>query len=1731
MTKGRVVLLVTIFVVLVGLGVSGYWYVTRYSEVRDLKRSQVAMKAGRFEKAAEAAAQHIADYPDDWRGYDYHGRALISAGRYDDARKSLKDAIGRFEKLEKRPGFSVALARTYTVPAIKSMGGAGVTAATIREALDQFTTAETILLAAAKASIGLEEAQKVLAATGDDATAGAFADENVKGGVSLLEAIALCRWDMGRLNEALGSQLTEDVGLAWKARSATNDELNAAALAAAQALATSQKTHEEVKSLLLAVAREDISKESVMGPLVELCTIQNDDVVVGRARKLLDAIGLEKISLIAWRAGMADQRLGNRLAEEVKLAGPETAETTRKSKASADALARADRARQEIVAQLRDAFVKAQAATAQATLADKKAARVHESVIEAIGGKAISQDDPIPLDDGLLVVRNDEATLTRIRGLIHGEASDPAPLASTILITRDLDLLRNTADAKTIEKKREECAKFLDSILSRHPNLIETRLIRANLAIQMSKLKEAREHCDEMKPAESRDFRVKLFHAELLGLEEHEAESIGELRSLMLKFPGDARGYLAFARAVDRSGSDNKDPASTAMRHVVNMDSKHPGKYPEALAFLARTLLAKGHYKQALDDAKVYYEAHRDDPVAIELFVRALILRDQPGQARKVLDETCTTYPNRPDILIAAVAGFQILPDATKAEALAKKIAAIKPTSPRAQVAVTRAQVAIARALMMKGRGQEAQDLMVEGLVRNPDDAYLTFFLGEIHASGGRTMDAMRQFRKAVTLSPSNAQYCVRLAQAYLEGGDPAACDEALRNVSVTNWKAQILRLQTSLLRGTEPAAVDSVLDGLKRSSRSGLPLATVYLRSGKLDECIKVCEVELKKKNPKASPGVELKKDLEAFKAHFLLGQAYRGQGKRDLAIHHLKQLIKISPDALPAYQYLGNVLAEGEGSEKMAPESIASELLKAPGAKAEKVHSVMGAMLARSRPKEAIEWFTKVIADETASEYDRFSARVNRARTRASTGDSAPIVLAIKELDELAANKNWQIRALLDKTTILEALGRSDPARKQQAVESLRKVVELAVVDKNSDVLYKAVGLYFGMDMTDDALAVCEEMKTVAPEDPRPYTWAAEIHWAKDRKLEAIESYRQAVDRDPNGIRVHMDLAHALDGKAEASKALEVLEELETLGVSARVLGIFEQGALFARWGMYAKAVEQFERLRDGGYDDSPRVHFALGQAFAQLGQKENARKELAKITTSTSLYVRAQLLLADLAEGDDRLAILKALATDKRGRGVAPIRQMTTMLQMDQAAGALDIFKAVAETVGESARISGSAEALAMAAELQLGQTQAAAKRAVRMYEETKSSQWRIPAVFLTVDDDPDKATEMLADVDNSGVVDTLIGLIVSSLRNDVAATKAAKEATAVAKGPATAATWHARLEKVDGILKAGPRKRGVPPEYMFLGALAAGEVDKAREIQATFSNAGAVMKSMTDELVTSSSKTTSPAEAARLLRAALAVERGLPAQGRDWAKAVLKARPTCQWAAGMVFLRAQEEAVYTDVVMTLEPKGCLISEMMQGAIAMRARDYGKAADVYSRLEAKDPGNVEMIMAHAKAVEMAGEYPEAIALYRKVCKPNEDITLANMSAANNIAYLVTQAYPKDKTKLGEARDLIAAAMKVLPNNPMLLDTAGWVAHLLGEHTEATGHLRKVVRALPSNPAVHYHLGQAEAGAGRTEMAQWHLKAAVDLGEMMKKGGQYIAPETAEAIRLAGESLTRLK
>jgi Tfp pilus assembly protein PilF len=84
-----------------------------------------------------------------------------------------------------------------------------------------------------------------------------------------------------------------------------------------------------------------------------------------------------------------------------------------------------------------------------------------------------------------------------------------------------------------------------------------------------------------------------------------------------------------------------------------------------------------------------------------------------------------------------------------------------------------------------------------------------------------------------------------------------------------------------------------------------------------------------------------------------------------------------------------------------------------------------------------------------------------------------------------------------------------------------------------------------------------------------------------------------------------------------------------------------------------------------------------------------------------------------------------------------------------------------------------------------------------------------------------------------------------------------------------------------------------------------------------------------------------------------------------------------------------------------------------------------------------------------------------------------------------------------------------LAQAAREVMPDNPSVADTLGWIYVKEGFPPTALRYLTECVSKQPDNPTYHYHLGVAYFRMGQKEKAKQELEAAFRLKKDFSEAG----------------------
>ena len=105
--------------------------------------------------------------------------------------------------------------------------------------------------------------------------------------------------------------------------------------------------------------------------------------------------------------------------------------------------------------------------------------------------------------------------------------------------------------------------------------------------------------------------------------------------------------------------------------------------------------------------------------------------------------------------------------------------------------------------------------------------------------------------------------------------------------------------------------------------------------------------------------------------------------------------------------------------------------------------------------------------------------------------------------------------------------------------------------------------------------------------------------------------------------------------------------------------------------------------------------------------------------------------------------------------------------------------------------------------------------------------------------------------------------------------------------------------------------------------------------------------------------------------------------------------------------------------------------------------------------------------------------------------------------VSIYNNLGYI----YAEEGQDLDKALSLVQRAKELIPTQPDVSDTLGWIYYKKGLYDEAVTNLKDAAEQSPENPTIRYHLGAAYYKQGAKEEAAAELREALKIGDDFKE------------------------
>jgi tetratricopeptide (TPR) repeat protein len=151
--------------------------------------------------------------------------------------------------------------------------------------------------------------------------------------------------------------------------------------------------------------------------------------------------------------------------------------------------------------------------------------------------------------------------------------------------------------------------------------------------------------------------------------------------------------------------------------------------------------------------------------------------------------------------------------------------------------------------------------------------------------------------------------------------------------------------------------------------------------------------------------------------------------------------------------------------------------------------------------------------------------------------------------------------------------------------------------------------------------------------------------------------------------------------------------------------------------------------------------------------------------------------------------------------------------------------------------------------------------------------------------------------------------------------------------------------------------------------------------------------------------------------------------------------------------------------------------------EAQLLREATAYQEAFDVLGRALAEQPDYPDLLYDYAMAAEKVNRPDVLENNLRKLIALRPD----HAHAHNALGYTLADR----NERLGEARALIEAALKLAPEDPFIMDSMGWVLYREGQVKEALGYLQRAYTMRP-DPEIAAHLGELLWAGGQREEAR---------------------------------------
>lgn len=715
-----------------------------------------------------------------------------------------------------------------------------------------------------------------------------------------------------------------------------------------------------------------------------------------------------------------------------------------------------------------------------------------------------------------------------------------------------------------------------------------------------------------------------------------------------------------------------------------------------------------------------------------------------------------------------------------------------------------------------------------------------------------------------------------------------------------------------------------------------------------------------------------------------------------------------------------------------------------------------------AAGKTREALIEYRNAVNKEAANG----EARLKLAETHEKLGEIPQAFREyIRAADLLPKDAKLQIKA----GTLLLLAGRNEDAkvRAERALELDAKNVDAQLLLGNASA---------GLKDLDGALEEIQEAIELAPANDRGYASLGMVQLAKGDATAAEAAFRKAVEVGPKSVQAHLGLGNflwAANRRDEAVKSFDQALALEPKNALAnRLMAVFH-----ASGPTPEKAEPYFKALAD--MPENTEGKLALAEYYLRIGKNDEGKKTLLTAASEKATYAPATRRLAAMAYAEGRKVDAYKQADEILAKDAKDADTLVLKGRMQVGDGKLDeglaTFKAAvaAQPTNVSAQFAlGSAHA----AKREIDPAITAFTEVLRLNPRASAAQLQLANLYLAKGQVKQSST-MAEDALRNAPGNPMARLI--------------QARTLLARGQVQeAGVAMAALEKE--FPQAWPVLSQLGTYYAVRGEMAKARAawDKTLTLNADSWEAhqGLTRLDLAEKKVDAGWARISgyadkyPKDARyRVEQARVAVlKRDLPAAEAALRKAI-EVDPAAMEAYGML-----------------------------GQVYLAQNKLDQARVEFENVVKKQPRSVGAHTLIGMILQQQGKNAEAMDQYRRTVEIDPKAAVAS----NNLAWMQASS----GGNLDQALQYAQAAQQVLPDQPEVNDTLGYVYIKKNIPTLAVAPMLKAVEKDPKNASYHFRLGQAYLLSGNKAKAKTSLETALKL--------QASFPEAAEARTLLAQA-----